>query len=142
MAGGIPAYLANRAPLEHPRDLVHHQCLVHHMDGSSDVWWFIDPISSQPENEISVTVRGRFSSDNAAAIYRAALAGQGIACLSHLIVREDVESGRLSHLLPQYRPRRYPIYIDYPSRRNLPARVRAVIDFLHQIAKDDPLFWP
>jgi DNA-binding transcriptional LysR family regulator len=107
---------------------------------SPDVWWFIDPTSEK--NEISVNVRGRFSANNAAAVHRAAVAGQGIACLSHLIVGEDVKAGRLQQLMPDFRPRRSPIYVDYPTRRSLPPRVRAVVDFLHQIAKDDPLLRP
>jgi DNA-binding transcriptional LysR family regulator len=135
-----PEHLAGRPEPTHPHDLAHHHCIVHHKEGSDDVWWFVDPASEK--NEISVNVRGRFSANNAAAVHRAAVAGQGIACLSHLIVGEDVKAGRLQRLMPDFRPRRSPIYIDYPSRRSLPPRVRAVIDFLHQIAKDDPLLWP
>jgi len=134
-----PGYLAGKPQITHPRELIDHSCLVHHREGSDDVWWFADPASGE---EIDVRVSGRFSANNAAAIHSAALGGLGIACLSHLIVKDDVQTGRLRRLLPDYRPRRYPIYIDYPSRRTLPPRVKTVIDYLHDIAKDDPLFWP
>lgn len=136
-----PQYLSGRSLPERPQDLVQHQCIVHHKEGGDDVWWFTQPGAKDPAEEVAVNVHGRFSANNAAAVHRAAVAGQGVACLSHLIVQDDVAAGSLVRLLEDYQPRRFPIYIDYPAR-NLPPRVKAVIDFLHQSAKDDPLFRP
>jgi DNA-binding transcriptional LysR family regulator len=33
-----PEYLAGRPLPTHPRDLAHHHCIVHHNEGSDDVW--------------------------------------------------------------------------------------------------------
>jgi len=136
-----PDYLKKVGVPAHPQDLEAHNCIVHHKEGSDDVWWFTSPNSAEPREEMAVNVHGRFSANNAAAVHKAACAGQGIACLSHLIVQDDVRSGTLVRVLQDFQPRRYPIYIDYPAR-NIPPRVKVVIDFLHQYAKDDPLFRP
>jgi DNA-binding transcriptional LysR family regulator len=130
-----PRYLTSRGAPQHPSGLSEHCCIIHQRAGNDDVWWFTDA-DSQNRNEISVAVAGRISTNNAAAVYRAALAGHGIACLSILLVGSDIAAGRLVRLLSEYPCRRYPIYIDYPSRRHLPLRVRVVIDFIALLAKE------
>jgi DNA-binding transcriptional LysR family regulator len=135
-----PEYLKGRPMPQHPRDLELHDCIVHRRQGSDDIWWFTDGSSAttQKHDDYAVTIHGRLSSDNAAAIHRAALAGQGIACLSHLLVSEDVANGRLCQLLPDFPLRRQPFHITYASRRGLPHRTRAVIDFLVKLLQEDP----
>lgn len=133
-----PAYLEGRAVPQHPRDLEQHDCIVHRRQRNDDTWWFAASADAGRQDELAVTVRGRFTADNAAAIYRAALAGQGIACLSHLLVTDDIANGRLCQLLPELTCRRQPLYITYASRRSLPHRTRAVIDFLVKLLQEDP----
>ncbi len=135
-----PEYLAGRPLPRLPRDLAGHDCLVHRRHGSDDVWWFTptrDP-SAGDERGQAVTVGGRFRADNESAIYRAAVSGQGVACLSHLLVMNDLENGRLCRLLPDHQCRRQPLFIAYSSRRRLPHRTRAVMDFLVKLIQDDP----
>ena len=131
-----PAYLERMQSPEHPRDLARHDCIVNRGSGRDDVWWFSE--AGKESAEYSVPVRGGFSADNATAIHRAALAGQGIASLSHLLVADDIQHGRLRQLLPQFAFRRAPVYITYPSRRRLPHRTRAVIDFIVMLLQQDP----
>ena len=131
-----PEYLGRTQCPQHPRDLEHHDCIVNSGSGRENVWWFAE--AGRSEAECSVSVRGKFSADNATAIHRAALAGQGIASLSHLLVADDIEKGRLRQLVPQFAFRRAPVYITYPSRRRLPQRTRAVIDFIVNLLQQDP----
>lgn len=135
-----PQYLAGRPLPTHPRDLEGHDCLVHRRGGSDDVWSFTDTRkpSTDEERESTVTVGGRFSADNESAVYRAAVSGHGVACLSHLLVMDDIESGRLCRLLPDHQCRRQPLFITYTSRRRLPHRTRAVMDFLVKLIQGDP----
>jgi DNA-binding transcriptional LysR family regulator len=128
-----PKYLKGRAAPEQPADLQKHDCTVYHRWGRDDVWWF-----ASPEGTVSVSVRGRFRANNSEAVRRAALNGQGIALLSHLLVADDISAGRLRVLMPAFPPARFPLTVVYPSRRNLPPRVRAVIEFLSEIIQADP----
>jgi hypothetical protein len=66
------------------------------------------------------------------------LNGHGIALLSHLVVADDISAGRLRVLMPECPPMRFPLTLVYPSRRNLPPRVRVVIDFLNEIIQANP----
>jgi DNA-binding transcriptional LysR family regulator len=128
-----PGYLCNRSPPTHPRELHEHDCIVYRRWGDDNTWWF-----SSPEGNLSVSVRGRFRTNNGEAVRRAALDGLGIAILSHLIAQEDVRQGRLTVLMPDFPPLRFPLSVVYPSRRNLPARTRIVIDFLADVVRADP----
>src|SRR3984893_1618284 len=121
-----PDYLKGRAAPEQPADLQKHDCIVYHRWGRDDVWWF-----ASPEGAVSVSVRGRFRANNSEAVRRAAL-------LSHLLVADDIGAGRLRVLMPAFPPARFPLTVVYPSRRNLPPRVRAVIEFLSEIVQADP----
>jgi len=128
-----PDYLKGRAVPKEPADLQQHNCIVYHRWGRDDVWWF-----AGPEGAVSASVRGRFRANNSEAVRRAALNGQGIALLSHLLVADDIGAGRLRVLMPAFPPARFPLTVVYPSRRNLPPRVRAVIEFLSEIVQADP----
>jgi DNA-binding transcriptional LysR family regulator len=130
-----PAYLKENLSPRHPSDLEKHDCIVHYRSGSTRGWHFIDSTTGA---ECYVAPRGRFSADNAAAAYRAAVGGQGISCLPAVLVADDIASGRLCQVLPQFHLRRHPIYITYASRRRLPHRTRAVIDFLVRSFQSDP----
>lgn len=85
-----------------------------------------------------MSVHGRFRANNSEAVRRAALSGQGIALLSHLLVADDIAAGRLRVLMPAFPPARFPLTLVYPSRRNLLPRVRAVIEFLSELVQADP----
>jgi DNA-binding transcriptional LysR family regulator len=137
-----PSYLRDKPPPSHPSDLEQYECIVHNRFGNDDVWWFSETGSASPGEELPVNVRGRFSSNSSSAIHRAAIAGQGIAVLSYLLVADDVNSGRLIRLLPSFQFRRRPLYVVYPSRRSLPTRTRVVIDWLVKVLSDDPQLKP
>jgi len=76
--------------------------------------------------------------NNATAVYRAVLNGHGIALVSHLLALEDIQKGRLQALMPEFPPRSFALSVVYPSRRNLPPRTRAVIEFLAEVVRADP----
>jgi DNA-binding transcriptional LysR family regulator len=128
-----PDYLKGRAAPEEPADLQQHDCIVYHRWGRDEVWWF-----AGPKGAVSTSVRGRFRANNSEAVRRAALNGCGIALLSHLLVADDIGADRLRIVMPAFPPARFPLTVVYPSRRNLPPRVRAVIEFLSETVQADP----
>jgi len=137
-----PSYLAGRPVPRAPQDLRHHDCVVYSRWGKDDTWWF-----EAAEGQFSVNVPCRLRANNASAVHQAVLGGNGIAILSHLMVADDLHAGRLVSLLPDFPPARLPLYIVYPSRRNLPLRTRVVIEFIAELLKADPAMrdrtpWP
>ena len=80
--------------------------------------------------EQAVAVRGAVSVNESAVARRAALAGLGIARLDELHVHDDLQSGALVQVLAAYPTAPVPLYLVYPSRRNLARRTRVVMEFL------------
>jgi DNA-binding transcriptional LysR family regulator len=75
--------------------------------------------------------------DDASLAREWAVAGRGIVLKSALDVRDDLRKGTLVRLLPQWDTEPYPLHALLPSGRFVPARVRALVDFL--AAKFDAL---
>lgn len=76
--------------------------------------------------------RPRLVTDDMAALRDAALKGVGIVQLPTLMIWEDIEAGRLVHVLPRWRPRPGIVHAVFPSRRGLLPSVRALLDYLAQ----------
>lgn len=129
-----PSYLEKRSPPRVPEDLSDHDCICYRRGGDGHAWLF-----SNGAEDVAVRIAPRLVADNAVAVHRAALAGAGITILTHILALPDIESGRLVNLMPEFPPARLPINLVYPSRRNMPLRVRAVIDYLVAAVRDDPL---
>ena len=125
VAVAAPEYLAARGRPTHPDELAGHDCLTQPQPGPHRVWRFHGAAGA-----VAVTVSGRFSTDNGESTLRAALAGIGIVLTAEVVTRADLAAGRLIAVLPGWEPEPVPVTLVYPSRRNLPPRVRAVISFI------------
>lgn len=129
-----PCYLEQHGMPSTPDEISGHECICYSRAGDGRSWSF-----SNGSDEISVRIAPRLIANNAVAVHRAVLAGGGLAVLSHLLACADIEAGRLVKLMPEFPPARLPIHVVYPSRKNLPLRVRTVLDFLAQAVREDPL---
>lgn len=130
-----PDYLRRRGTPRTLADLATHECLILvGARGREDVWRLADGAG----REGSVRVRGRLESNMGEALRDAAVAGLGIALHSTWHVDEDLRSGRLQRVLPDYSMSNA-IHAVMPQRRLVPARVRAFVDFL--VERFDTPFW-
>ena len=60
----------------------------------------------------------------------AALQGISIALAAGFLIGDDLQTGRLVRLLPDYRPAENTVNAVYPHRHHLSAKVRSFIDLL------------
>lgn len=63
-------------------------------------------------------------------LYSAALAGLGLAGLPSFVADQALRDGRLQRVLPQWRGTMLTLYAAMPTRKQVPARTRAFLDFL------------
>lgn len=88
----------------------------------------------EPEGE-SVTKklsRAALSTAHLDTLYAAALAGLGVAALPSFVVEDALLENALERLLPEWQLLTARIYAGMPTRKHVPARTRAFIDFLVQ----------
>ncbi len=78
----------------------------------------------------AVTHKPRLVTDDMSALRDAAFNGVGIVQLPTMMIWNDVQSGKLVEVLPQWRPKSGIIHAVFPSRRGLLPSVRALVDFM------------
>lgn len=129
-----PGYVAERGQPRDLSEIAEHDCICYSRGGETRAWIFADGA-----DQVRAAISPRMVFNNATAVYRATIAGGGLAILSHILVAGDIASGRLINVLPSLPPARLPITAVYASRRNLPMRVRMVLDFLADAVREDAL---
>ena len=81
---------------------------------------------------VSLTHNPRYVTSDMVALRQAAITGIGVVQLPMLMVQEQLRSGALIRVLPQWLPQREIIHAVYPHRRGLLPAVRTLLDFLGQ----------
>jgi DNA-binding transcriptional LysR family regulator len=123
-----PSYLATASMPKSPEDLAQHNCL-NFLAGSFRSAW---PVRNGSES-LSLDVKGNVGSNSAELLRSFAIAGLGIVRLSEMHVGPDLTSGRLIPVLSQFQSDvEEPLFVVYPSKRNLSLRVRIFLEFLDE----------
>ena len=122
-----PEYLSNAPPLQTPSDLLHHRCLFYRNSKlAMNSWSFISD-----EGEESVTVSGPLSINDPGALISVALAHAGVLLIDKGLLGDTMRDGKLVPVLTGYQSiQNLPMYVVYPEREFIPAKTRALVDFL------------
>lgn len=86
-------------------------------------------LESRDGQRASIRHSPRIVTDDMATLRAAAIEGLGIVQLPTLLVWPDVKSGRLVHVLSDWRPPAAVVHAVFPSRRGLLPSVRALLDY-------------
>lgn len=127
-----PDYLRRHPAPQVPQDLLQHNCLTFDRGGRRHRQWRF----AQNGQWTEVRVKGDRSVDDASLARQWALAGAGIVLKSGIDLRADLYRGALLPLLTNWDTEPYPLHALLPSGRFIPARVRALVDFLAQKFED------
>lgn len=123
-----PSVLDGGAPPTHARDL-------------SDLPWLA--LQTFYRHEIALThrrtgeqqvlsLRPRLSTDSLYALRSAALQGLGVGVGSAWLLSEDLATGALLHLVPDWEAAPLPVYLVYPYARFYPARLQRFVALMRQ----------
>ena len=127
--GASPAYLARHGRPAHPRDLLQHACLRGRFaSGALPPWEF-----ERAGEVVTVDVTGPLVvriGEAAELKVHAAIAGTGIVNLFEDWLQPHFASGALEPLLPDWWQAFTGPFLYYPSRRYMPAPLRAFVDFI------------
>ena len=86
-------------------------------------------LSAPKRGQQTVNIAPVLTSEGVTSLREAALAGVGVSVLPDWLVRKDLVAGRLVRVLPQWNARELSVNVVYPGQRQLPARVRAFVEF-------------
>lgn len=119
-----PQYLQQFGTPESPESLVHHRCMTHSIAGKY-LWQF-----TRAAETTKIEINSHFSTNDASILLHAAIAGSGITMQPTYLANEFIRAGKLIALLPDWQAPSLAINALYPSRRHMPAALRALLDFL------------
>ena len=122
---GSPGYFEVHGRPTHPRDLQNHNCLRFTLSGHADEWEFTKGVERE-----RVSVTGRYRATLSLAVRDAMRAGSGLGLLPWVYIKDDLADGTLEFVLNDWSSTHYSVYAVYPSRRYVPAKVRAFLDFI------------
>jgi DNA-binding transcriptional LysR family regulator len=128
---GAPSYLRRRGTPKHPEELAGHDCLVC-TGGGRKPWHFGHPVTGE---RIEPPVEPRLWANNASVLLAATVHGSGLALLPHAMAERCVRDGRLQPVLSHWSSPTLGAFLVYTSR-DLPARVRALMDHVAQDFED------
>jgi DNA-binding transcriptional LysR family regulator len=129
-----PDYLADNEVPETLDDLRSHTCIVDTNNRAAERWAFI-----KDNDRKSVSVPTRFMVNSAKVARELALKGRGITYGPLMVVKEDIDAGRLIRLLPQYDTPRHSLNVTYLEGRTVQRKVRALIEFAVRDIKTFPI---
>lgn len=127
---GSPAYFERHGIPQNPAELIQHNCLAYRFtsSGTLDRWSFTEPDDEGHTQVFEPRGSAVFNDDES--MLRAALQGVGLIKYLDVCVREELESGQLVRVLQPWCQSFPGFYLYAPTRAQMPARVRALIDFL------------
>ncbi|WP_282610449.1 LysR family transcriptional regulator [Pelagibius sp. Alg239-R121] len=130
-----PSYLERFGTPKHPDELAGHNCLLMRFGVTIDQEW---PFMIGGKRRLFF-VRGNRQANDGSLVRHWCLEGHGIALKAIWDVREDLAAGRLVELLAGFEQPPSSLQVIYPGGRNLPKRVRALIDFLVEAFADEKI---
>jgi DNA-binding transcriptional LysR family regulator len=108
-----------------PRDIAGMPCVGFRFDSGADYHWEFE----RGGVELEIAVQGPFVTNSQELMVDAALDGIGLAYVFEKVAEEPIAAGRLVRVLEDWCPYYPGLYLYFPSRRQLPAPLRAFIDF-------------
>ena len=127
-----PAYLERRGRPDHPRELLHHACLRGRFaSGAMTAWEFEHDGEAVKVDPTGPLIVGLGAATELAV--DAAIAGSGIVYLFEDWLRPHIERGELEPVLEPWWPAFSGPFLYYAGRRQLPAPLRAFVDFANSL---------
>ena len=121
-----PTLLARCGVPNAPTDLAALPSLDLGVPQNEHLWHLFGPDGA----EATIHHRPRYITRGMLALRTAAIAGVGVVQLPKMVVLDELRSGKLVHVLPQWMPRRDVVHAVFASRRGLLPSVRALVDYL------------
>ena len=119
-----PEYLARHGRPQHPLELSQHEFLGYTNAGSTAIQFSVDG------QALNIQIRSKMNANNGDVLTEASAQCMGITCQPDFIVDDFIASGRVEEILADYPMPELGIYVVLPGNRQVPHRVRVLMDFL------------
>ncbi|GAB3396176.1 LysR family transcriptional regulator [Azotobacter armeniacus] len=122
---GAPALFERYPKPQKPQDLHGLPCIRHRFPSGSFYRWEFE----RDGIDLEIEVDGPLTLDDVGLMVAPAEQGVGLAYVFEEVVREPLADGRLIQVLSDWCPYYPGLHLYYPSRRHVPAALRAFVEF-------------
>jgi DNA-binding transcriptional LysR family regulator len=126
---GSPAFFQRHPAPQKPEDLHALPCIRHRFPSGSMYRWEFERGGIEQEIEVN----GSLTLGDVSLMVGPALQGLGLAYVFEDMVSEHLAAGRLIQVLADWCPYYPGLHLYYPSRRHVPAPLKAFIDFARNV---------
>jgi DNA-binding transcriptional LysR family regulator len=131
IAVAAPSYVAAHGAPRAPHDLRLHDCIrLRQTSGAFHPWEF-----EHGGDKLEVAVEGSFITNNLDLAVRATLDGAGIGYMLEGYIAPHIAEGRLVPLFEDWSRAYVGYHLFYPSRRQMPAKLKAFVAFLRGVTR-------
>lgn len=130
-----PAYLARRGTPRTVEELDEHDHVLFTPASRNQTWTLA---SGDGDTTYDFGRPARLATNNYGAVVDVARAGGGIALISEFMVTEEIKSGQLVRVLPDWQTRPTDVHAVYPARQNVPPRLTLFLDHLAKSLNPPP----
>lgn len=129
-----PEYLDRRGRPQHPSELQAHEAVVPPISNAQDgLVFYREHAGEAGAYTLPRKRHPALSTTHIDTMYAAALSGLGIAGLPSYVIEDALLEHALERVLPEWRLFDVTLWAGMPTRRHLPARTRAFLDFLLRV---------
>jgi DNA-binding transcriptional LysR family regulator len=121
-------YLKKHGEPQSPEELLQHECIIEAFNAHRYNHWLFNYDGEKHD----VVVQGRFVTDSTFMCRRMVEQGLGVSMLPDYICRDGLKNGTLKKLFNGRFEEEHNIYVLYPSRRYVPSKVKAFLEFLEE----------
>ena len=131
-----PGYLARHGTPTCLDDLKRHQCInyVYPTNGRAYQWQF-----DSPDGPVALDIDAHLLINDGESVIQAAIAGLGIIQMPHWLAAGPIGHGKLQVIMEDTISTGSPVWIVYPQKKHLSARVHAFIDWVQELFRRDNL---
>jgi DNA-binding transcriptional LysR family regulator len=125
-----PEYLDEHGRPTHPRDLANHDTLMPIPPSEQRELSFKPAWGDGDPEVVELKKLPALMTTHSDTLYAAALAGMGIAGLPSFMAEDALMEQALERVLPHWHMRTVTLFAAMPTRKHVPMRTRAFVDFL------------
>jgi DNA-binding transcriptional LysR family regulator len=126
VTAAAPSYLTANGRPQHPRDLLNHPCILHRFSSGVSLPWDF----KRGEEVVQIRPTGPLVASTLELELAAAIGGLGVIGTFEEFVAPAIANGELEPVLEEWAESFSGPFLYYPSRRHMPAPLRAFIDFI------------
>ncbi|HHJ35797.1 MAG TPA: LysR family transcriptional regulator [Gammaproteobacteria bacterium] len=124
-----PEYLEKHGTPAEPEQINNHNCLLFPRSGYNSNWLF-----KKQKNTQEISISGKYLITQSSAIKQCTLSGMGLSLLPDWLIQPEIDKGQLVKLFDEFQVTatdyKGAVWMLYPSREYVPAKVKLFSDFL------------